>query len=961
MYIGDYLNNRVRKVTAATGVITTVAGTGAQGYGGDGGAATAAQLSHPHHVTVDQAGNLYIADTENNRIRKVTAATGIITTVAGSGTQGYSGDGGTAIAAQLCQPEGVALDGAATLYIADSCNLTIRKIADSSVPAISTHPTNQSVWAATIATFSVAVTGYPPPSLQWQVSTNGGSTWTDLTNTSPSSGVRTATLSIAEAPFALNGHQYRAVAINTAGSAPSNAATLTVNVVAPAVTQQPVSQTVTATQTASFTVAATGTEAPAYQWQVSLPGGGSWAALINTAPYLGATTPTLTVTNVTVGLTGAQYRCVVTNSGGTATSTGATLTVIPPTLTLDKNALQFAATSTGSTFTQQTQGQTVRILQTGAGAVTWTATPSHPWITVSPAAGSGSAALTVGVTFSGGVPVSGAASGTIALAFTGTGTSPGPITVELTVMPIGVTAAPTGVIDTPIDGIAGVIGSLAVTGWAIDDLEVRQVRILRDPVAGEGTAQIFIGSAVFVDGSRPDVAVQFPSAPRSTRAGWGYLLLTNFLPNQGNGTFRLYAYADDADGHTTLLGTRTVTCANATATLPFGAIDTPAQGETISGSNYTNFGWALARGPARADPPSGGTVRVVIDGVFGTSPTGWVSRSDLAALFPAATYPGVTHAAAAAAIDTATLANGLHTIAWVVTTDTGLSEGIGSRYFAVANGSSLQAPDSSPGTARLQPDLTDSRTVNAAPLDGTAISGRRGFDADAPYRTLARDAGGRVLVQGEELDRVDLRLGSSSDPVTHTGYMRVGDGLGPLPIGSHLDPTTGVFTWQPIAGFVHGYDLVFVRCEGSVRSVARGFSPGTCARQEVTIVFNPKGLDRAGPRVVIDTPSAEAGVDQPFLVGGWAIDRDHPVGAGVDAVHVWAYPAAGGDPFFIGPATYGGSRPDVGASFGDRFTNSGYGLIVNALPPGAYDLAVFAWSAVQGGFVPARVVGVTVR
>jgi hypothetical protein len=121
LYIADEGNNRIRKVTASTGIITTVAG-GTSGYGGDGGAATAAALYGPAGVALDSSGNLYIADLFNNCIRKVTASTGIITTVAGNRTGGYIGDGGAATAAELVQPEGVALDSSGNLYIADGNN-----------------------------------------------------------------------------------------------------------------------------------------------------------------------------------------------------------------------------------------------------------------------------------------------------------------------------------------------------------------------------------------------------------------------------------------------------------------------------------------------------------------------------------------------------------------------------------------------------------------------------------------------------------------------------------------------------------------------------------------------------------------------------------------------------------------------------------------------------------------------
>jgi uncharacterized protein (TIGR03437 family) len=131
LYIVDGGNSCIRKV-ATNGIITTVAGNGSYGYSGDGGPATSAQLYNPLGVAVDAAGNLYIADSANSRIRKV-ATNGIITTGAGSGSIGYSGDAGPATSAQLRGPSGVAVDAAGNLYIADAGNSRIRKVATNGI------------------------------------------------------------------------------------------------------------------------------------------------------------------------------------------------------------------------------------------------------------------------------------------------------------------------------------------------------------------------------------------------------------------------------------------------------------------------------------------------------------------------------------------------------------------------------------------------------------------------------------------------------------------------------------------------------------------------------------------------------------------------------------------------------------------------------------------------------------
>jgi trimeric autotransporter adhesin len=128
LFIADTDNNRIRRVDVATGIITTVAGNGRQGFSGDGGPAISAGLNVPTGVAVDRAGNLFITDAESNRIRRIDAVTGVITTVVGNGNPNFSGDGGPAISASLDRPSGLAVDDAGNLFIADRDNNRIRRV-----------------------------------------------------------------------------------------------------------------------------------------------------------------------------------------------------------------------------------------------------------------------------------------------------------------------------------------------------------------------------------------------------------------------------------------------------------------------------------------------------------------------------------------------------------------------------------------------------------------------------------------------------------------------------------------------------------------------------------------------------------------------------------------------------------------------------------------------------------------
>ena len=293
----------------------------------------------------------------------------------------------------------------------------------------------------------------------------------------------------------------------------------------------------------------------------------------------------------------------------------------------------------------------------------------------------------------------------------------------------GASGAPFGAFDTPTDGTRGLPARSRSPAGRSTTCRSRACAFSEILwTARRRGVQVYIGEAAFVDGARPDVAGIYQMHPQNTRAGWGYMLLTNLLPSLGNGIFKLYAFADDSDGHSTLLGTKTITCTNSKAVTPFGAIDTPVQGATVSGV-VDNFGWTLGVGGHGSNPPNGGTVNVFIDGVPVGVPGAWTNRPDLSAAFPAAQYPELqprwpSSRSTQPSSPTAS-------IRFVGVTDSaGNVAGIGSRYFNVANFTgSLTAPVDSTASASITQEI------------GTALVGRRGFSLDEPFRTVPAPIG----------------------------------------------------------------------------------------------------------------------------------------------------------------------------------------------------------------------------
>lgn len=247
-------------------------------------------------------------------------------------------------------------------------------------------------------------------------------------------------------------------------------------------------------------------------------------------------------------------------------------------------------------------------------------------------------------------------------------------------------SAPFGSFDLPLNN-STVMGAVAVSGWALSGTGIAKVDIWREPNPGEGSLLVYVGDATLISGGRPDVQQQYSTYPGSNQAGWGMLLLTNVLPGSGgalgNGTYRIHAIAHGKDGQALDLGTKTIVANNASATLPFGTIDTPAQGGTASGSGFVSYGWVLTPNRSNVIAKDGSTITVFIDNKAAGHPVYNLYRADIAASFPG--LQNSNGAVGYYVIDTTKLSNGVHQLAWSVTDSAGNSQGIGSRVFTVQN------------------------------------------------------------------------------------------------------------------------------------------------------------------------------------------------------------------------------------------------------------------------------------
>lgn len=678
----------------------------------------------------------------------------------------------------------------------------------------------------------------------------------------------------------------------------------------------------------------------------------------------------------------------------------------------------------------------------------WTATASNAsasWVTISNGSGTGAGLFGIGINTTALRAAIGnsATTATATVTVTATGiAAPTSRTIPIRVT-LGSPAedgVPIGQVDTPAQGQGSIQGSIGITGWVVDDRGVAAVKIYRQclpfeaaqspspctTVTDNGRAVqppplVFMGDANFVAGARPDIETLFPALPATNTAGWGFLVLTQMmpnavaqLPNGGEGTFQIYVFAEDTSGKRTLLGRSfvpsnpggndptTISLVNISQSVvkPFGAIDTPAQGATVSGV-VNNFGWALTpdadaaigSGDIFISQNGASTVFLNAAPLYAGNPLGQITfnycRGSVGNPVPPAAYcdddvsnifgnttPQATFNPRTSnptqyrnldagrgpiglyVLDTRLVSNGVYQLQWAVYDNLARVEGIGSRFITILNSGGDQLAAGRPSPEAAEAELFSLRNAqaqvvgDAVALRGLArrtedLRGRLGFNLNEPYATLAADDDGVFRATVELQDRIEIDLGGPVD----AGYLVANGTMRSLPTGSTL--RDGVFHWGGVPGYLGDYDLVFVR--GGERI-------------DLTVTVEPEAPsadDRPAVRMHLDEARVigNAMNGRTVEIGGWAFDPHTGLGSGIGAVHVWAkrVDVAGVQtPFFLGEATIDGRRPDVAAAYADAPQTAGFGLFAT-LAPGTYEISSYVWVTRTRQFEDARTVTITVR
>lgn len=880
LFISDRGNSRIRRVLLSSGVISNVAGTGNANFSGDGGPAASAQLNFPSGIALDASNRLLIADQSNSRIRRVENATsgtpGNISTLVGNGTSSFSNDGALAgTGTSILQPQGVAVINGEIYY---SEGAYIRKFANAG-SAISTiagvgeanfilpgvdgtgstigrpvsvaRGISEDVFFATDnQIFRFRFDGFTVERVAGKfngAAGDGVALDARLANVQSLSVAGNGDIYFIEAGTNLVRRITPAGQLESVFNA-SNAEALTVSDTNIYITTNAAVFVSSNLAVPTLLAGDAGFPFPQRGYNDATGStarfrlGESGEQCIAVQPGTGAIFVADRGNNRIRRIsTAGEVTTFAGNGNGTDSGDGG------PALSAGINGpLAIAFDNSGALLVTTSSG---RIRRISGGNITTVA-------------GNG----IYGFTGEFGTATNLALSNIFAITVNTRGFAFFADTDNNRVRMFGNDIqTPFGYFDAPANGATGQSGQISVTGWALDDTTVQRVEVRRKPTPQEtGTAVVgadglvYIGDALFVLDARPDIATAYSANPQRRRGGWGYPLLSFGLPSYtqnsttfapGNGTFQLAAKAYDHAGNEALMraeGTPTsgadanfvsLTFNNLSRTQPFGTIDLPSVGGIAFGSDYNNEGWILTLGPNNIDVTQnqpcrngGGLNRIdlFLDGVtvplannqtcrFGNA------RPDVQATFTGPgfnAYPAfgnLPNVGVRWTVDTTQITDGLHQIAWIVRDSNGDQDGVGSRFYTVANGTT--APAQPVSDAKIGPSLRDPfgigrmELVNRVPTNEVSVI--RGFDDFAASEPANRLLDGSWITTAQLGKKILVDLGQ---PVTG-GFVLAGDERLPLPAGTTLDLKTGRFHWYVIPPFYGPFRLEFERANGAMQPI----------------------------------------------------------------------------------------------------------------------------------------------
>jgi sugar lactone lactonase YvrE len=384
---------------------------------------------------------------------------------------------------------------------------------------------------------------------------------------------------------------------------------------------------------------------------------------------------------------------------------------------------------------------------------------------------------------------------------------------------------PIAFLDSPVNGSTNLSGQVSVTGWAVDDFGVQRVEIKRAPIPADNPAAvgpdglIFIGDALFILDSRPDIAAIYSTLPQNRRAGWGYPLLSYGLIDRGNTTYTLTAIAFDFIGRAVRTNDSTVTFNNNARLKPLGTVDNPSVGGVMFGAAANIGGWVLTPNPSNSTDPAvatliptnGSTIRLLIDSAEqGLPATYGINRGDVAANFAFPQFWNIPNVGVTFTYNSTQLCDGLHQVAFVASDNRGNEDGIGSRFFVSANNVAA-CGSADPPTPSFDPVSVWTPKARQASGTGQGMSISRGFaHRSTPERLRPMPDGSFEAVTPLD-QRMVLDLG---EPVTQ-GWLRIGSERVPLPAGSSLDRETGEFRWLAMGPYYGRFQFEFARVNGA--------------------------------------------------------------------------------------------------------------------------------------------------